>query len=319
MATEQTSFVLDDGQSDAAGFNESSAAAAEAAAEQTLTEKTGEKADGLQNGKTDDGKAEGQRDAEGQHAEREGQGREEVKKTDPEWRKDFDSMRQENRQLRDMLAQIQNQIKPAAPASEKPKDPELPPLPTREMWDTEPERAAAMVDARNQAIAETKVKAMREEMANETKQVETSRMLRESHNAAWKAVTDAAPEFNDPNSEEGRLVQAIFFNKDHGKLLQDHPQGPFLAAAAAYFLKAINSKQAAPAQSAAVTPEAKQIIDKALEKQRQDRLKNQVMHTGGKGGNQSQIQLTPEQKAFCKARNYSEESYKKGLAAMKRG
>lgn len=216
----------------------------------------------------------------------------------------------------------------AAPPAEELSAPEKPVF-TQDQWDEDPqgcnEALYEYYDQRREY--DTKVQEQ-DQQAADTQQ---ATKLKAAHDDSWNLSVEIMPELAD--HPKARDAWTRIFNHPDTDYASD-PNGPLKATRdLRKFMQEKGLSFDAPAAAdtpppqddppANDAPPAQDPADAARqgaedEAARQTRVRRQAMHTGGRGGQQT-IQLSPEQKAACKAMNVSEEAYAESLAALEGG
>ena len=204
-----------------------------------------------------------------------------------------------------------------APKQEAPSAPEKPVF-TQNQWDDDPQgcNEALFEYYDKKRVYESQINEDSERAASE----QQKKLLEASHQEAWTISLEIMPELK--TNEKARKAWAAIYNHPNAGFAND-PNGPLKATTALRkFMaeKKLSFDDTPSAEQQTTDPKPDNNTETARraaedEAARQRRVRNQAMHTGGKGG-KSTINLTPEQVSVCRQMNISEQSYADSLAAL---
>ncbi len=220
----------------------------------------------------------------------------------------------QNEQIASQAAMIQKMSEPKV-EPEQLTPPEKPVF-TNNQWDDDPEGCnEALWNYRDEEKAFNKKVAAGE---TEAKTEADTAATQAAHKESWDLSVDVMPEL--AGDERARQAWSTIFNNPETGFAND-PNGPLKATRALKnFMKEKNLSFGDPPaetkpDSGPDPAEAKK-EGAADEAARQNRVKKQGMHTGGKGAGNKAVQLTDAQKNHCRQKNISEELFASTLAAM---
>jgi len=185
-----------------------------------------------------------------------------------------------------------------------PKEPDIPAKIDTDainaLWEDNPTEAVRLIAENEAGKTQTKIN---ETMETQRLEQANSRALETQQDKSYEIAAGLAPEIGQEGSDLRNQMTKIYFDKENG--LSERPDGPFLATCAAMYLTGY-----VPAHMRKEAENKGEKTGAELERSRQERVNQGIMHGGRKDTTKKAIELTPEDKQWITRMGITEESYR---------